>query len=84
MLLDVADEGIGGKLKDFEGEQATHPNPSPSPSPIALALTGARGPVGEQATGEKLNEVTEKYFKQYPRDFDAPWPSEEPKDIKLR
>jgi len=29
---------------------------------------------GEQATGEKLNELTEIYYKQYPRGFDEPWP----------
>ena len=28
----------------------------------------------EQAQGEKLNELTEKYYKKYPREFDAPWP----------
>ncbi|KAL3927990.1 MAG: hypothetical protein SGPRY_002578 [Prymnesium sp.] len=29
---------------------------------------------GEQATGEKLNELTEIYYKTYPRSFDEPWP----------
>ena len=47
LMLDVADDGIGEKLKAYEGEQAT---------------------------GEKLNELTEKYYKQNPRSFDAPWP----------
>ena len=57
LLLDCADEGIGDKLKAFEGEQAT---------------------------GEKLNELSEKYFRKHPRSFDAPWPSEEPLDRELR
>lgn len=30
----------------------------------------------EQAIGERLNEVTEKYFEAHPRPFDAPWPSQ--------
>ena len=46
-LLDVADDGIGERLKQFEGEQAI---------------------------GEKLNELTEKYYKQYPRKWEDPWP----------
>uniref|UniRef100_A0A7S4MKF6 Uncharacterized protein n=1 Tax=Prymnesium polylepis TaxID=72548 RepID=A0A7S4MKF6_9EUKA len=28
----------------------------------------------EQACGEKLNELTEKYYKKYPRAFEEPWP----------
>ena len=28
----------------------------------------------EQAQGEKLNELTERYYKRYPRGFDDPWP----------
>jgi len=58
-LLDVADDGIGDKLKQFEGEQAS---------------------------GEKLNELTEKYYTAHPRDFDDPWPSKESNesDKKLR
>lgn len=48
-LLDVADDGIGDKLREFEGEQAS---------------------------GEKLNEVTEKYYTSKPRSFDDDWPSE--------
>ena len=47
MMLDVADDGIGDKLKAFEGEQAS---------------------------GEKLNEVSMRYFEKYPRHFDDPWP----------
>jgi len=50
MLLEVSDEGIGDKLKAFEGEQAA---------------------------GEKLNELTEKYYKRCPRTFDSPWPMKE-------
>jgi len=57
MLLDVADEGIGDKLKAY----AT-----------------------EQAIGEKLNELTEKYYALHPREFDQPWPSKERSDLKLR
>jgi len=38
----------------------------------------------EQAAGEKLNELSEKYFRKYPRSFDAPWPSEVPLDKELR
>ena len=57
MMLDVADEGIGGRLKDF---------------------------AQDQAEGEVLNEIAEKYFAQHPRDFDDPWPSPEPKDKVLR
>ena len=38
----------------------------------------------EQAAGEKLNELSEKYFKKYPRSFDAAWPSEQPLDKELR
>ena len=58
MLLDVADEGIGDKLKQYGGEQAS---------------------------GEKLNEVALKYFAKHPRDFDAPWPQENvPTDTILR
>jgi len=49
-LLDVADEGIGDRLKAFEGEQAC---------------------------GEKLNEVTEKYYAQNPRQFADDWPSKD-------
>jgi len=49
LLLDVADEGIGEKLKTFEGEQAT---------------------------GEKLNELTELYYKAHPRSYDDVWPQE--------
>ena len=29
---------------------------------------------GEQAIGEKLNELTEIYYKQFPRSFDDDWP----------
>ena len=49
-LLDLADEGIGERLKAFEVEQAQ---------------------------GEKLNELTEKFYKKYPRGFDDPWPNKE-------
>ena len=58
-LLDVADEGIGDKLKEYEQEQAG---------------------------GEKLNELTELFYKAYPRKFDSPWPSVEHRqqDAKLR
>ena len=38
----------------------------------------------EQARGEKLNEVSIKYFEKHPRSFDADWPSEEPLDKELR
>jgi hypothetical protein len=48
LMLDVADEGIGERLKAFEGEQAS---------------------------GEKLNELTERYYALKPRSFDEPWPS---------
>ena len=59
LLLEVADDGIDRKLKEFEHEQAI---------------------------GEKLNELTEKYYKQFPRDFDEPWPSEQfyQTDVVLR
>lgn len=57
MILDVADEGIGDRLKMFSDEQAT---------------------------GEKLNELCELYYKKFPRDFDTPWPSEQPLDLRLR
>ena len=29
-----------------------------------------------QATGEKLNELTEMYYKAHPRGYDDPWPQE--------
>ena len=40
----------------------------------------------EQATGEKLNELTELYYKEHPRSFDDVWPQEKylPTDSKLR
>jgi hypothetical protein len=40
----------------------------------------------EQKVGEKLNELTERFFAAHPRDFDAPWPSKEHRehDLKLR
>ena len=40
----------------------------------------------EQAQGEKMNELTEKYYKGAPRSFDDPWPMEQYKetDAKLR
>ena len=40
----------------------------------------------EQAAGECLNEVTEKYYKRHPRSFDDPWPvpQHEATDAKLR
>ena len=38
----------------------------------------------EQAAGEVLNAVCEKYFKKHPRSFDAPWPSELASDSTLR
>jgi len=50
MMLDVSDEGIGEKLKAFEGEQAV---------------------------GEKLNELTEKYYARCPRTFQDVWPMEQ-------
>jgi len=50
VMLEAADEGIGDKLKRFEGEQAS---------------------------GEKLNEICEKYYAMYPRSTDDPWPSEQ-------
>ena len=50
MMLEVSDEGIGEKLKAFEGEQAA---------------------------GEKLNELTEKYYQRCPRTFSDPWPMEQ-------
>ena len=50
LLLDAADDGIGDRLKKFEGEQAS---------------------------GEKLNEMTELYYKEHPREFDDPWPKQE-------
>ena len=49
VLLEVADEGIGEKLKMYEGEQAA---------------------------GEKLNELSEKYYEKHPRSMDDPWPHE--------
>ena len=59
MMLDVADDGIGDKLKAFEGEQAS---------------------------GEKLNEVAMRYFQKHPRHFDDPWPQLEkyPTDREFR
>lgn len=48
-LLEVADEGIGARLKAFEGMQAI---------------------------GDKLNQLTEKYFEKYPRSVDDSWPHE--------
>jgi hypothetical protein len=40
---------------------------------------------GEQAAGEKLNEVAVKYYKANPRSFDAPWPNLElESDLKMR
>ena len=59
MLLELADDGIGDKLKEFGDEQAS---------------------------GEKLNEVTEKYYKKYPRSFDDAWPLEQhyATDVVLR
>ena len=50
MLLEVADDGIGERLKSFEGEQER---------------------------GEKLNELTEKYYARCPRGADDPWPKTE-------
>lgn len=38
----------------------------------------------QQAAGERLNAVTERYFEQHPRDFDAAWPSELESDKALR
>ena len=38
----------------------------------------------EQAAGEALNSVAEKYFKRHPRSFDAPWPSPVDSDKALR
>ena len=49
-LLDAADEGIGEKLKKYEGEQAA---------------------------GEKLNELCEKYYANHPRSVDDAWPCAE-------
>jgi len=46
-LLEVADERIGDRLREFSGEQAT---------------------------GEKLNELTEIYYKTHPRGFEDAWP----------
>ena len=59
LMLDMADEGIGDRLKAFEKEQAT---------------------------GEALNEVTEKYYKRHARSYDDPWPApqHEATDAKLR
>jgi len=31
----------------------------------------------DQELGEQVNELTEAYFRQYPRSFDDPWPSPE-------
>jgi hypothetical protein len=31
----------------------------------------------EQAQGEKLNELTEKYYKRHQRGFDDPWPNKQ-------
>ena len=59
VMLEVADDGIGDKLKAFEGEQAS---------------------------GEKLNEVAMLYFQKHPRHFDDPWPQLEkyPTDREFR
>ena len=40
----------------------------------------------DQELGEVVNELTEAYYAQYPRAFDAAWPSEEHResDVKLR
>jgi superfamily II DNA/RNA helicase len=57
VLLDAADEGIGSKLKEYGGEQAT---------------------------GEKLNAVSEAHFKRDPRSFDDPWPNGSESDRALR
>ena len=39
----------------------------------------------EQAIGYKLNELTEKYYKANPRNFDDDWPNERySDDVKLR
>jgi len=51
-LLEVADERIGDRLREFSGEQAT---------------------------GEKLNELTEIYYKTHPRGFEDAWPYPEHK-----
>jgi hypothetical protein len=37
-----------------------------------------------QQQGEVLNQVSEKYFKRFPRDLDDEWPSSEPMDLQLR
>lgn len=47
MMLEVADDGIGERLKMFEKEQAT---------------------------GEKLNELTERYYQKFPRPWGEAWP----------
>ena len=58
MMLEIADDGIGDRLKQFEKEQAN---------------------------GEKLNELTEKYYKAHPRPYTDPWPHpEHPEDVVLR
>jgi len=58
-LLEVSDEGIGERLKEFEFEQAT---------------------------GEKLNELTERFYKAYPRSHSDSWPSAQhhANDVALR
>jgi len=38
----------------------------------------------EQASGEKLNAVSEAYYKLYPRSFDAPWPNGSDTDKAMR
>jgi len=48
-LLEIADDGIGDRLKAFEREQGI---------------------------GEKLNELTEKYYRAHPRAFTDAWPDE--------
>ena len=40
----------------------------------------------KRCSGEKLNELTELYYKEHPRSFDDVWPQEKylPTDSKLR
>ena len=40
----------------------------------------------DQELGEQINELTEAFFREYPRSFDAEWPSNEhrEKDLQLR
>ena len=95
-FTDGAHDKLAGKMRSIQKGNLAGADPSKSPADLMVEtmLDVSDEGIGEklksfeseQATGERLNEMTIKYFKAHPRGFDDPWPREEfmETDVVLR